>query len=644
MSLQKLSNELLMIITESLEYQSDINALSQANRRLNAVASPQLYQRLVGKTIWESGLNQAMVWAAQNDNGPSLRRLLQICDSLEPPREPPLMPISQAAAAGSIEAVKILLEHGVNPNPNNIGRQIGFGTSPILAAIGGGHESVTRIFINAGAHLEYPSEISLQQLLHLAVYAGNVSITKLLLESGCDPNTLNHMEDHPLRAACAVDVSIARILIEAGARYDMSPGLLQTACSYANPPLVKLLLEIGAKFEYREDCCRLFARIASPDPSRAETAQIILEHIDIDQEIRSDEKFYYLMEGAAAGGFQNLMKRLLNHMESPEYFGNVDFLDKGFQIAVSHGQIAILELLIAHGGIPNHSAESLLQCAVNNSQAEALTFLIDRGLELPLERDDDELALDFIMSQLIGLGDVELIKSVLKAGMAFDDSQDSEFPSLIEAARQGDAMFDLLLQNGIKLDHRKKSHHVALAEAARGARVNTLKEFLDAGFDVDTQAPDELRWNPTLLTMAATSDNRETAEAAVDFLLSRGANIDALQPEDPMTPLMLVCLGIGPDDDKLRDYTIRSLILGIQLLLDKGANLLLMTDTGKSALTVAADDGDHRIMEALLTYVKEKKLPFELIKGQLSIAMSIGNSEVAQMISCYYWPRVYPAE
>lgn len=123
----------------------------------------------------------------------------------------------------------------------------------------------------------------------------------------------------------------------------------------------------------------------------------------------------------------------------------------------------------------------------------------------------------------------------------------------------------LLASPTLKVDAVNAKGETALMMAALRGRLDWTQRLIESGAKVQREG-----WSP--VHYAATGPNTRVLE----FLLERGADIDALAP-DRSTPLMLAARH-GPEDS-------------VKLLLQRGANKRLLNDRNLSAANLAQNGG-----------------------------------------------------
>lgn len=171
--------------------------------------------------------------------------------------------LRSAISANRIDVVKLLLDRGVNP------WSISGDRSAICCAAEAGHPEIAKLLLLDGEQRDYPSreiirqEISRSLTYHLPFF-GNEEITRMLVASGADVNFRNDRLNHPLNGALQKrSVSITKLLLEAGANPNIAnsdregPLLFATSDSVAmvrvahgmkdqKMAMIRLLFEYGA--------------------------------------------------------------------------------------------------------------------------------------------------------------------------------------------------------------------------------------------------------------------------------------------------------------------------------------------------------------------------------------------------------------
>jgi formylglycine-generating enzyme required for sulfatase activity len=125
----------------------------------------------------------ALGCAASKGNIDAIRMLLAAgADPNKPTSDQGSTPLTKAAIEGQLAAVKALLKAGANADPRNA-----TGCSPLFLAAGNGHADVMRVLVKAGAEINAQNEHGTTPLMY-AASQGQAASTKALLDAGADPN------------------------------------------------------------------------------------------------------------------------------------------------------------------------------------------------------------------------------------------------------------------------------------------------------------------------------------------------------------------------------------------------------------------------------------------------------------------------
>ncbi len=179
-------------------------------------------------------------------------------------------PLELAAGGGLTRALERLLALGLDPDGERL-RPLPFDRvpgneglrrdSPLLRAALQGRVEAARLLLEAGADPDLPGLAGRTPLLAAAA-RGDAAMVRLLLEAGADPEQAGARGERPLHLAAAHGhLEVARLLLEAGVRVDrredrwVLPGVpvaglgrtpLMEAAAAGHEAMVRLLLEAGA--------------------------------------------------------------------------------------------------------------------------------------------------------------------------------------------------------------------------------------------------------------------------------------------------------------------------------------------------------------------------------------------------------------
>ena len=152
--------------------------------------------------------------------------------------------LMHAAAIGSPEAVRLLLEKGADVNARN---QL----EATALILGAGNVEKARMLVEKGADVNAHSKLGRTPLIIAAGCDGCTPTVKLLLDKGADPNAKDKRGNVPLVAAAAADnLDSVKLLLAKGAGADVPDGQGYTPISWAasncNLEAIKLFLSKNA--------------------------------------------------------------------------------------------------------------------------------------------------------------------------------------------------------------------------------------------------------------------------------------------------------------------------------------------------------------------------------------------------------------
>lgn len=125
-----------------------------------------------------------------------------------------------ARRPGGSAVVKLLLEHGADPNSRNV-----FGATPLMAAVAAEDEASVDLLIGAGAGLDASPNPDLPGFLYgggrtplmWAAFRRNAVLAGKLLQHGAKVDAFTGVGSALTQAAWVSDAMMARLLLEAGA-------------------------------------------------------------------------------------------------------------------------------------------------------------------------------------------------------------------------------------------------------------------------------------------------------------------------------------------------------------------------------------------------------------------------------------------
>lgn len=155
-------------------------------------------------------------------------------------------PLMYAAALGSLESMRLLLDAGADPNAAN-----DFAATPLMWCAG--DAAKVRLLLSKGARVDARSKLGRTALLVAAAYDGATEAARLLIEKGAEVNARDNSGMSVLeQAASSNHIELVRLLLAKGANVNtVDEGGFTALMSAAgngdrNAALVELLLENGA--------------------------------------------------------------------------------------------------------------------------------------------------------------------------------------------------------------------------------------------------------------------------------------------------------------------------------------------------------------------------------------------------------------
>jgi len=233
-------------------------------------------------------------------------------------------PLMYAAALGTPDVLRLLLDAGADPNAANE-----LGATPLMWCAG--DAAKVKLLLAKGAKVNVRSKLGRTPLLIAAAYDGAVESARLMIVKGADVNARDENGVSVLNQAANVNnLEVARMLLAKGANVNIAdnggftPLHGAATNAYRGGALVKLLLEHGAAVNARSDDT---AEVGFNGP-------IAIGHITP------------LMDAAQMGGYESV-EALLKAGADPNAMDVRDANALVFAVAVDHPNPKVVQRLLA---------------------------------------------------------------------------------------------------------------------------------------------------------------------------------------------------------------------------------------------------------------------------------------------------------
>jgi ankyrin repeat protein len=481
-----------------------------------------------GNDVWNT------LTAAEAGDVSALRRLLDRNPRLARAEYWYAPAVHFAAREGHLEAVRVLLASGADPERNGLNDR-----NLIEMSRERGHDAVVRILERARDQRGRVVAQKADHPIHRAAARGDVDAVRAMLDE--DPSIVDRGHTRgltPLQLAVVEHRQrVVTLLLDRGANIHASGGgqdlqaIDLAVCERGNPDvdMARLLLSRGATYDVTIaaalgdiDAVRRMldnapSRISEARPSGRRPLSVAVEF-----------------------GHDDIVRLLLERGTDPCWEEPDAPHGTTLHKAAVSGNLAIVELLLDHGADPNENIDSSASASVFAATPDIRALIESRGAELSpydttgIEHDDDKLrALAAAPRDAFRIGAAitmsadrpELLARLLDAGLRMPDVHTCCQGYLVRPGA-----IRTLLAHGMSPDQMNWQHQTLLHYASVRDDTECAAILLDAGATI-TARDDDYRSTP--LGWAA----RTNSATLVKFLLSRGAPTNLPDDEPWATPL-----------------------------------------------------------------------------------------------------------
>ena len=305
-----------------------------------------------------------------------------------------------AASKGRLEITQLLLDHGANPNEENV-----HGATPLHLVSSGEYNSqehgvgIARLLLEHGANPNARQK-SKYTPLHTAAFNGRLEIAQILLDHGADPkaetegrDTALHLVSHGEYDSQEHGVGIARLLLKHGVDVHLKNTKQDTALLWAASKgrleITQLLLDHGANpNEENVHGAAPLHLVSSGEYNSQERGvsivRVLLEH-GANPNARQKIK-YTPLHTAAVHGMLEIVQALLDHGANPRAETErrdtaLHLVSRGKYDSQEHG-VGIARLLLKHGvdvHLKNTKQDTALLWAASKGRLEITQLLLEHG-------------------------------------------------------------------------------------------------------------------------------------------------------------------------------------------------------------------------------------------------------------------------
>lgn len=513
-----------------------------------------------------------------------------------------------AAAKGNDDQVLLLLEAGLDPNESR------YGTTALIEAVRGHHESVVKLLIESKANVGFQSKASTHTALTIAL--------------GMEPRWIN--------------LSLSR---RAQKDYHSS--------TKAHEPIVALLLEAGADpehgTEYGENLTPLMH--ASKHGMEAIVARLCRAGADVNRQAgndKCDNGGQTAIHVAAANGHERIVEQLMQYGCDPDTADNrgkspVDCAAEGQYWKIvelllgskavnldrkTSSEDTLLELACQSDNLPDALTERLLMltspdrvnssgrpliCAAGVKSEAVVKMLLEAGVDPRLTDKGGGTALHAVArleSSNRNRVSIAIARALLDVNLGVDTQDCDGVTALMLASRAGqNELLAFLLKRGANILLKDNKGRTALTFAAKRGHTSTIRILVSSGADVNAVSEN----GTTALISAA--ENGDFNAAAI--LIEADAQVNALLT-DGTSALILSATG------GYKDLT--------KLLLTSGADATLANHKGETALIGVTRAGIKHIKSGKLNEDTLDLLPI-LLEAGVDVNQLADNGDTALLLA-----------
>ena len=510
-------------------------------------------------------------------------------------------PLSMAVLGRDGRGVRLLLEHGADPNKSFQG------FTPLGAATMMQNHEAVRLLLDAGAKPLGKSEAGGVTAFFVAACEGYEEFFQLMVDRIDLASVPSEMQGRLLLAATASPSSLEKVLasgVDVNATNQNSYTALRFAVTENNLEAIPLLLAAGAE-----------TAAAAPDGSTAlhftanednlEAARLLLE-AGASPNVR-DDSGYTPLHNAAERAHHRIVALLLEHGAEIDAITTDKYGQSPLQAGAWAGAFESVKLLLKAGAevdrVSTDGVTALLNAA-GGGYPEIVAFLADQGAD--------------VNKHARRTGHSVLHKAAGARARARHDSleADNDFEHLAgDFGTDADylAVVEFCLERGAEVDARDSDGGTPLMTAAWYNQFAIARLLLEKGADIHAIGD-----HHGVTAMATTIEF--ASPEMLSFLLDKGASLGPLGNQKA-TPLHIAAMKNRPDM--------------IRILLGRGAALEARTTPGTTPLLEAVNNNALGAARVLLEHGANPKIAPRPGQDALSLAIEKGNDAMIRLLSSH---------